>query len=72
MIKGSHKTHCKRGHERTPENVGSNGACKQCLSITTKAWGQENPEKINLLHKRRNEKRRGKRKSNSAYMKKYY
>ena len=27
---GWRKTHCKRGHERTPENVRANGHCKPC------------------------------------------
>jgi hypothetical protein len=25
------KTHCKRGHERIPGNLNSNGACKMCV-----------------------------------------
>lgn len=47
------KTHCKHGHERTPDNLNLVGACVKCQSL-------------------RNEARRGKRKSNVAYMKKYY
>lgn len=47
------KTHCKRGHERTPDNVNNIGACIACLKL-------------------KNEAKRGKRKPNSEYMKKYY
>lgn len=27
------KTHCKRGHERTPDNVCSTGGCKTCIRM---------------------------------------
>lgn len=35
---GANLTHCKRGHERTPENVNSIGACLTCKSMTTSEW----------------------------------
>lgn len=31
------KTHCKRGHERTPGNLSTVGNCKKCLYITNAA-----------------------------------
>jgi hypothetical protein len=31
---GIRKTHCKRGHERTPENVNKIGACLKCKAAT--------------------------------------
>jgi DNA repair exonuclease SbcCD ATPase subunit len=30
------KTHCKRGHARTPENVDKNKSCIECLKLTEK------------------------------------
>jgi hypothetical protein len=66
------KTHCKRGHSRSPENIGSKSTCKLCLKITSKRWWDANPEKAKDFSKSSNAARRGKRKSNSKYMKKYY
>jgi hypothetical protein len=35
----SRKTHCKRGHERTPENLLTDGHCKICRALPErKAW----------------------------------
>ena len=39
---------CKRGHVRSPENVGKRGECKICKTI----WRQENPEKAILAVRR--------------------
>lgn len=33
---------CKRGHERTPDNVGHGGHCKICVSENTKTWREAN------------------------------
>jgi hypothetical protein len=74
MIRGPYqkKKHCKRGHERTPNNVSSSGGCKECQKITSSNWWAENPEKAKEFSRKRNEALRGKRKPNSEYMKKYY
>lgn len=39
------KTHCVRGHERTPDNVYSGGACKLCVKELSRKWRDENPGK---------------------------
>ena len=36
---------CKRGHERTPENVDKKSSCKECKSIASKEWSIANPGK---------------------------
>lgn len=33
-------THCKRGHERVPENLNSRRQCKLCAAMTKKAQGK--------------------------------
>lgn len=38
------KTHCIRGHERTPENVLPNGTCKQCHRSDTALWYEKTKE----------------------------
>jgi Mg2+ and Co2+ transporter CorA len=42
------KTHCIRGHERTPENINKQNTCKQCLKILQKNYRErkkaEDPE----------------------------
>jgi hypothetical protein len=38
------KTHCKRGHPRTPENLRS-GHCKICRILTVKSWRRDNPDR---------------------------
>ena len=37
------KTHCKRGHPRTPENVRTSGHCRLCTSIYMKKWHVAHP-----------------------------
>ena len=39
------KTHCKRGHERSPENVYEGRACKECNKARTAKYCLEHPEK---------------------------
>ena len=34
---GARKTHCLRNHERTPDNLYSNGECKTCAKDRSKA-----------------------------------
>jgi len=34
------QTHCKRGHEKTPENTSRAGSCKTCM----RQWRQAHPE----------------------------
>lgn len=31
--RGRRKTHCVRGHERTPDNIDSQSACKACMKM---------------------------------------
>lgn len=66
--KGERQTHCKRGHELTPNNVYINSAtgrpyCKICTLIRTSKWAENNPEKVTeiqrLYNKHNPEKRRG-------------
>lgn len=56
------KTHCKRGHERTPDNLASNGACKECVKLASKRWNERNPglasERTKIWCKNNKEKRR--------------
>src|SRR3990172_926560 len=40
------KTHCKRGHPRTPDNVGASGGCKTCASELNRTIYKENLEKV--------------------------
>lgn len=49
MKTGPRKTHCKNGHERTPENVKPNGNCRLCANIDVKKWSAKFPEK-RLVH----------------------
>jgi hypothetical protein len=34
------QTYCKRGHEKTPENTSTAGACKTCM----RQWRKDHPE----------------------------
>jgi len=44
--KGEFKTHCKRGHLRTPQNVEPNsGSCKLCRRVLSKDWEINNRDK---------------------------
>ena len=43
MILGSRKSHCKHGHERTVDNVDTQGACRQCKLLHGKAHRLANP-----------------------------
>lgn len=36
--KGERITHCKRGHARTPDNVNTQGNCKECARAYMKAY----------------------------------
>ena len=56
--KGKFKTHCKRGHARTPENVNKHGACIECGKELQKEYRAENSENTKQYMKK--------------YMKKYY
>jgi hypothetical protein len=38
------KTHCKRGHELTPENRHNGGGCKACHKILMTKWYEEHRE----------------------------
>lgn len=53
MPKGTvRKTHCKRGHERTPENVHKNGTCKLCQKERLAQYNKDHPEKQKTIQKR--------------------
>jgi hypothetical protein len=68
--------YCKRGHERTPENVTKSRACKICSTINArerygknpetirkaKIWKKNNPEKVRLTKEKYLEKNQGKAK----------
>lgn len=59
ISKGRHQcqsmTHCKRGHEFTPENTyhykGKNRVCKICRSAKLKQWQIDNPDYIRPSHR---------------------
>jgi Recombination endonuclease VII len=62
MRKGYRKTHCKRGHPRTPENLsGKKGCCKPCARLRDKVrdkerkgkWERDHPEKAKAKDFRR-------------------
>lgn len=38
------KTHCKRGHLRSPENVNRHGDCIQCRDDRMNSWRKNNPD----------------------------
>jgi hypothetical protein len=46
------KTHCLRGHERTPENVTPKGSCKKCRYERAKVWVKEHPERAKAYGKK--------------------
>lgn len=46
MKKDERKTHCKRGHERTPDNVNRWGHCKKCSIVRFADWQKANPDKV--------------------------
>ncbi len=61
---GNKRTHCKRGHERIPENVYSSGHCKLCIkhnndfnaekrTVQKSAWQTKNKDRVNELHRQR-------------------
>jgi hypothetical protein len=53
---GLKRTHCKRGHERTPENLTSSRKCKICSRLTTAIWKEENWEQVVADEKERRRK----------------
>ena len=38
-------THCKRGHEKTPDNCTPRGVCKLCNRMRGTKWHREHPER---------------------------
>jgi hypothetical protein len=52
-------THCKRGHERTPENLNTKRACKECMREKNKQWKRDHPEYRALVYTRRRDRRTG-------------
>ena len=50
------KTHCKRGHLRTPENLYKSGTCKACNNSLAEEWRKAHPRisrAKNLRHRER-------------------
>ena len=45
------QTHCKRGHEQTPENVNGRGTCKLRRAKDQRKWRDNNPEKSKEMGK---------------------
>jgi hypothetical protein len=39
------KTHCNRGHERTPSNLDRWGKCRECVRINNRAFQKSHPER---------------------------
>lgn len=56
------KTHCKRGHLRTPDNVNSQGHCRTCMRERRTNYRKNNLEKVRAIDrdwsKKNPEKRR--------------
>lgn len=42
------KTHCSRGHERTPENLYNDRQCKLCHNIQAKTYVDPNPNRARI------------------------
>jgi hypothetical protein len=43
--RGEFSSHCKNGHARTPENIGSKGHCKACALYYHRNWRNNNRER---------------------------
>lgn len=54
------KTHCLRGHERTPENVDSSGSCKTCRAECYKEYRNTHKEESAEYHRIYREKNKEK------------
>lgn len=63
---GWRKPQCKRGHERTPDSLTTNGDCKLCMKETSNDWRRENLERSREINrnsaKKRNSTEEGKKK----------
>jgi hypothetical protein len=55
----SRTTHCKRRHERTPENTTKRGGCKQCLAIRKANWTKAHPGAQHELDRKRKRQQTG-------------
>lgn len=61
-VRGDKLTHCKRGHERIPENVYSSGHCKLCIkhnadsnparAAQKSAWQKNNRDTVRAYQKK--------------------
>jgi len=45
-----HKTHCKRGHERTLENLNNDGKCRICIRVYHKSYIAQQKEVNNTWY----------------------
>jgi|SRR5580658_8243615 hypothetical protein len=53
------KSHCSKGHPRTPENVTAAGACRMCKRDFARVWIVSNLEKGMIQFAKRRAKRDG-------------
>jgi hypothetical protein len=64
-MSGIKKTHCLRGHERTPDNVTERGMCKICAKLSQperdRRYNKKHPERKKEKDKRSRIKNRIKR-----------
>jgi hypothetical protein len=66
------KTHCKRGHLRSPENLYAGGACKECSIAYAKENYRKNPELFKKRAKLWNEKNPRDQNKERARFRKYH
>ena len=51
------KTHCKRGHPRTPDNLDTKSGCKECAKARYTKWRKENLERSRSIVRKSARKR---------------
>jgi len=52
------KTHCKNGHERTPEHRRADGRCRECFAAYERKWRERHPRQVQENSRRNNRKNR--------------
>jgi hypothetical protein len=68
---GWRKSHCKRGHERTPDNLTTNGDCKICMKLSSVNWRNKNLTHSRELNKK-NQRKYNKTEKGKKYSTQYH